>query len=179
MSVPLQRGALGPLPPERVRKLRRHLIAAMRDLREAKRPERMLQRPAEEPVGFAATVVQESCALCQGHCCRGGGEDAYIDAWTMARVRNDRPELDARAIIRLYVEAVAWVGVAGSCVFHGAAGCTLDRSLRSHLCNSYVCSGLSAFLKQQPMPARVAIVAARGGQEERSPVLEGGEKAAG
>src|SRR3954447_18700631 len=139
VTVPLQNSDLVPPAPERVRKLRRHLIEAMRDLREAKRPDRLIQPLTEEPTGFARDVVREGCAQCEGFCCKGGGEQAYIDERTMARVRRDHPDLDARAIIRCYVEAVAALAYRDSCLFHGRHGCTLPRSLRAELCNSYYC----------------------------------------
>lgn len=148
-----------PPTPQRVRALRRHLVEAMRDLREAKRPEQLIQTPTPEPTGFAAQVVREGCTQCQGLCCKGGGEHAYIDERTMARVRRDRPDLDARQIIRCYVEAVAARGYRDSCLFHGRRGCTLPRPLRADLCNSYYCNGLRDFLKLDPTPADVIIKA--------------------
>src|ERR1700722_6519819 len=65
-----------PPPRPRVRALKRHLIQSLRDLRVARRPERLIQRPAPEPSGFTATVLAAGCATCRGHCCKGGGESA-------------------------------------------------------------------------------------------------------
>lgn len=165
VRVPFQDSPLEPLLRDRVRKLRRHLVESMRDLREAKRPDRLIQPATPEPAGFTAEVVRAGCATCQGFCCRGGGEHAYIDERTMARVRGDRPELDARGVIRLYVEALARQAYRGSCLFHGPAGCTLPRSLRAELCNSYYCNGLRDFLRRGDKPSEVVVVAARGGAE--------------
>jgi hypothetical protein len=170
VTVPLQDSPLEPPQRDRIRKLRRHLVEAMRDLREANRPERLIQRPAPEPTGFAAEVVRTGCATCRGFCCKGGGEHAYIDERTMARVRRDRPDLDARAVIRCYVDAVAPLSYRGSCLFHGRHGCTLPRALRAELCNSYYCGGLQDFLRRDPQPAEVVIVAAWNGKERTSAV---------
>ena len=97
-----------------------------------------------EPEGFIGKVARAACSLCRGFCCKGGGDHGYLDERVMARVRQAQPELDARAVMRLYVERVPAAGYAGSCVFHGEEGCTLDRSLRSDVCNSYFCAGLRA-----------------------------------
>lgn len=76
----------------------------------------------------------------------------------MARVRRDRPELDARSLTRAYVRQVAPLSYAGSCLFHGSAGCTLDPTLRADLCSSYHCNGLQAFLRRPPEPAIARVV---------------------
>lgn len=146
VSVPLNQRALVPTPPERVRRIREHLVRSLRDMRTMKQPERNASPLRPEPDGFAGTVARAGCALCGGYCCKGGGEHAYLDERTMARVRRARPELEARAVIRLYIERVPAEGYAGSCVFHGKQGCTLDRSLRSDVCNSYFCNGLRDFM---------------------------------
>ena len=171
VSVPLLNETLAPPPPERVRALKRHLVRSLRDLRIARRPERLIQTATPEPAGFAAAVVRTGCATCLGHCCSGGGEHAYIDERTMARVRRDNPGLDARAIIGRFMERLAPLSYRGSCLFHGAAGCTLGRALRAELCNQYYCNGLRDFLKLEPVPERVQIVAARNGRERRSAVV--------
>jgi hypothetical protein len=171
VMVPLLKDTLEPPPAARVRALKRHLVQSLRDLRIAKRPERLIQRSSPEPAGFTATVLQAGCATCRGHCCKGGGDHAYIDVRTMARVRRDNPDLDARAIIGLFLACLAPLAYRASCLFHGAAGCTLPRGLRAELCNAYYCNGLKEFLQREEIPERVQIVATRGGIERRSPIL--------
>jgi hypothetical protein len=171
VTVPLLNDALEPPPPSRVRALKRHLVQSLRDLRVAKRPERLIQAATPEPTGFTATVLAAGCATCRGHCCKGGGEHAYIDERTMARVRRDHPELDARAIIRLFLDRVAPRSFVGSCLFHGAEGCTLGRGPRAELCNTYYCDGLRNFIKRTEPSDRVQIVASRNEIERRSPVM--------
>ena len=171
VTVPILKESLEPPPPARVRAFKRHLIQSLRDLRIAKRPERLLQRTTPEPSGFTAAVLQAGCATCQGHCCKGGGDHAYIDERTMARVRRDHPDLDAGAIIRLFLARLAPLAYRASCLFHGPEGCTLGRALRAELCNAYYCNGLKEFLQREEVPQRVQIVATRNGIERRSPVL--------
>ena len=164
----------------RVRALKRHLVDSLRDLREAKHPERLIQSRTAQPEGFAADVVRAGCTQCQGHCCRGGGEHAYLDDRTMARVRRDNPDLDAAGVISLYVDSVAEQGFEGSCLFHGRFGCTLAQPLRAELCNTYYCNGLWDFLKLRPLPETVEVVASKGGIERRAVVkAAGAEERAG
>lgn len=171
VGVPLLDETLEPPPRDRIRALKRHLIQSLRDLRAAKRPDKLIQRAAPEPTGFTAAVLNAACATCRGHCCKGGGDHAYIDARTMARVRRDHPDLNAGRIVRLFLDRIATDSYRGSCLFHGRHGCTLGRPLRAELCNAYHCDGLRAFLNLSPMPVRVRVVASRNGTERRSAVL--------
>ena len=171
VTVPLLNETLEPPPRGRVRSLKRHLVQSLRDLRAAKRPDRLIQKTAAEPVGFTAAVLGAGCATCRGHCCKGGGDHAYIDERTMARVRRDNPDLDARAVICLFLARLAPQSFKGSCLFHGTDGCTLGRALRAELCNAYYCNGLRDFLKRSEVPDRVQIIATRNGIERRSTVM--------
>jgi hypothetical protein len=171
VTVPLLNDVLEPPSPGRLRALKRHLVQSLRDLRVAKRPERLIQKPTPEPTGFTADVMAAGCATCQGHCCKGGGEHAYIDERTMARVRRDHPERNARAIIRLYLDRLAPRSYRDSCLFHGPNGCTLGRGLRAELCNAYYCNGLRDFLNRTETPERVQIVASRNELTRRSIVM--------
>jgi hypothetical protein len=171
VTVPLQNETLEPPPAARVRALKRHLVESLRDPWIARRPDRLIQKATPEPGGFEAEVLGTGCATCQGYCCTGGGDHAYIDSRTMARVRRDNPGLSERAIVRLYLARLAPLSYRGSCLFHGPTGCTLGRALRAELCNSYYCNGLKAFMKHEQPPDRVQIVATRNGMERRSAVL--------
>lgn len=162
VMVPLNRKALAPVSADRVRRLRRHLVESLRGERELKHKERSASPVRPEPEGFAGVVARIACALCKGWCCKGGDEHAYLDERTMARVRHARPELDARGVLRLYGERVPAVGYRDSCIFHGPEGCTLDRSLRSDVCNSYFCSGLGHFVKDADRADSVVVVAGEG-----------------
>jgi hypothetical protein len=171
IEVPLNRKALAPVSAERVRRLRKHLVVALRAERELKHPEQSASPVRPEPAGFAGRVARTACALCQGWCCKSGEEHAYIDERTMARVRRAQPDLDARAVLRLYCARVPAVGFEGSCVFHAREGCTLDRSLRSDICNSYFCSGLGRFLTGGDGADHVVVMAGGGADARGSVVL--------
>lgn len=173
VKVPAYAGTLAPPVRDRIRRLRRNLVEAMRDERAlpSRQKRAATTRDAPEPAGFVGQVARAACALCQGWCCSKGGEHAYLDGPSMARIRAARPELDAWGILRLYTRAVADPAYAGSCVFHGAQGCTLERGLRANLCNRYFCDGLGALAKRDSVRGPVVVVATRGDVSRTSATL--------
>ncbi|MEJ0020299.1 MAG: hypothetical protein WDN25_27875 [Acetobacteraceae bacterium] len=171
VMVPLNTRAVVPMEPERVRRLRKHLVQSLRAMRSMKRPVESASPLRAEPDGFIGEVARVACTLCRGWCCKGGGEHAYLDERVIARVRQARPELEARAVIGLYVASVPTASYAGTCVFHGEAGCTLDRSLRSDVCNSYFCTGLGNLVKSGEPPTQAIVIATHDGETRISPVL--------
>ncbi len=140
--VPRFQGVLAPVPRARRNRLRRHLIAALRAVAGATAP----SAAAPPATGFAARVVQAACALCEGWCCRNGGDDAYLDERVLARLMREQPGMRPADVLRLYAVRIPELSYEGSCVFHGGQGCTLDRSLRSDVCNRYYCGGLEGYL---------------------------------
>jgi hypothetical protein len=162
VMVPRSEKALRPTAKERTRRLRKHLVEVLRGLRTARHPERIASPVRPEPTGFVAEVARSACSLCRGYCCKGGGDEGYLDEATMARVRSARPELEARDVIRLYVELVPNEGYENSCLFHGNRGCMLTRSLRSDVCNSYFCRGLEDYVRGNDTTTPVLIIAGEG-----------------
>ena len=142
VMVPRNDKAAVPTSPERVRRLHEHLVEALRALPTMKNLQHPASPPRSEPQGFAARVAHTACSLCKGWCCRNGKDHGFLDERTIARVRRAGLALDVCAVLRLYLERVPEVGFENSCIFHGKQGCTLDRSLRSDVCNSYFCGGL-------------------------------------
>jgi hypothetical protein len=160
--VPRNEKVLVPLSPERIRNLRRHLVSVSRA---AKDPDGASHaRP--EPHGFAARVVRAACSLCRGQCCGNGGDDAFLDESTIARLA-----LDACSVLRLYIGRVPVEGYAGSCILHGKQGCTLDRSMRSDVCNAYFCGGFLTFLAGGETATPTVVIAGDGNKMRTSPVL--------
>jgi hypothetical protein len=171
VMVPSITRKLVPNPPERLWRLRKHLVQSLRALRTMKDPEGNASPLRSAPEGFAAKVARTACTMCRGFCCKGGGEHAYLDERVMARVRIAQPELDAREVVRLYLESVPAVGYEGTCLFHGEKGCTLDRSLRSDVCNSYFCDMLGEFVKKADKATSVIVMAGEGEFSRMSPIL--------
>jgi hypothetical protein len=171
VMVPRSDKTLAVVPPKRVRQLREHLIKALRELRTAKPLERFFaSRLRPEPADFPARVASTACSMCKGWCCRNGGDDAFLDDRTLARVRIAKPGMTEADLLHLYLDRLPPVAYRDSCIFHGARGCTLDRSLRSDVCNSYFCGGLGAYMKTGAT-VPVKVIAGEGDQMRTSPVL--------
>jgi hypothetical protein len=168
VMVPRSDKPLVPMSAARVRRLRKHLVEM---LREAKALKKAPSPYPPEPTGFAARVARAACSLCRGWCCRNGGDDAFLDDQTMARVRRDQPQLGVKALLRIYVARVPVLAYQDSCIFHGKRGCTLDRSLRADICNSYFCRDLGAYVKSGETQAPTTVIAGKGDTIRTSPVL--------
>lgn len=85
--IPRNDKAVVPISPERVRRLRKHLVLTLRALRTMKGPEHSVSPLRPEPEGFAGHVARTACSLCKGWCCRNGEDHAFLDEGTIARVR--------------------------------------------------------------------------------------------
>ena len=168
VMVPRHARPLAPVATDRVRRLREHLVKALHEARELRYVDAPCPPP---PSGFAARVASTACGLCKGWCCRHGGDDSYLDGHTMVRIRRDMPDLDADAVVRLYAKHVPSAAYEGSCIFHGSKGCTLDRSLRADICNSYFCGGLTAYLTDGDGDSPRVILAGKGDAMRSSAVL--------
>lgn len=92
-------------------------------------------------------VLGAGCATCRGECCTAGGTHAFLKAASLVRVRAHLTMLGEsptpERIEALYVESLPSTHYRDSCVFHAMGGCTLPRTLRSNLCNRYLCGGLT------------------------------------
>jgi hypothetical protein len=163
--VPRNDRSLVPTSPDRIRRLREHLRRLY-----------ILMRPAEPasmvragPKGFVGRVANTACSLCRGWCCFNGADDAFLDEATLARVA---PGLMSTAeVIEMYVACVPDVSYRDSCIFHGTRGCTLDRSMRSDVCNSYFCHGLHSFISSVEEAGPTVVISGELNQMRLSPVL--------
>ena len=154
--VPRNDKSVVAVSPERVRRLREHLIETLHEMRTAKPWVRSITSARRAPTGFPARVAQTACALCKGWCCRNGDDDGFLDDLTLKRLRVAMPDMTDGAILRLYLARVPAAAYRNSCIFHGKHGCTLDRSLRADICNNYFCGGLGAYMKTgEGVPTKV------------------------
>ncbi|MGB3247419.1 MAG: hypothetical protein WBB25_23030, partial [Sulfitobacter sp.] len=101
-----------------------------------------LPSSAPEPVDLASAA----CSACQGKCCaKGGGTTyAFLTPESVADQRAARPQMRLEDIRAVYVKALPAASVSGSCVYHGERGCTLERDWRAPICNSFLCSSITA-----------------------------------
>jgi hypothetical protein len=109
--------------------------------------------PPETPVsgqGAPAgrdTVLGLACSTCRGECCTAGGTHAFLREDSLVRVRaflsRDGATVDAGQLEATYARYLPARHYRGSCVYHTPTGCALPRTLRSNLCNRYLCGGLT------------------------------------
>ena len=142
-------------PAEELTALRAHLVA----LQDAD-PASASQAPANDWTPAAGAAAVHLCTLCRGRCCRLGlPHHAFLtrrnlDDWL---ARHDLATwADA---VGHYLRQVPARHLAGSCLFHGEAGCTLARETRSDVCNAHVCDTLAQLRDRvDAAPDSVAIV---------------------
>ena len=170
VMVPRNDQRLAPVSPERIRRLRQHLIDIILDLRRAGAMKPMASAVAPEPDGFAGVVARAACTLCKGSCCRHGDDNGYIDDRALARVQLENPRLSDEAIVRRYLNRVPTIAYRDSCIFHGKRGCTLDRSMRADICNTYFCGGLRAYVQSGAAPEPTVVIAGDNEKMRVSPV---------
>ncbi len=169
LVLPAYRGRCVPLPAKRRRAFNRHLSEAIAEA--FAEPAAPPVRPDPPITQALATLAGAACGCCRGQCCSRGGEHAYLDADTIRRLRRAEPGLGRAAILARYRAALGPESYEGSCVFHGPAGCRLDRTLRSDLCNTFYCTELKRFLRAHPeAPARTLLLALDDGQTRRASV---------
>lgn len=126
---------------------RRKIFAAFLEglFAEVSRPRgKASERRDEKP---ETTSFAEACAVCRGHCCSKGGDDAYLDENAIEQAWARHPRLSKRALMRLYLDAVPQKAFADSCIFHAERGCSLPRSLRAPVSEAYLCGPLMRLVK--------------------------------
>jgi hypothetical protein len=169
LVLPAYQGRLARLPAARRRAFARHLADVISEAFAA--PAAPPLRPEPSVTPGAAALAGAACGCCRGHCCSRGGEHAYLDADTIRRLRWVEPGLGRAAILARYRAALGPESYEGSCVFHGPAGCRLDRTLRSDLCNTFYCNELKRFLRAHAEPPSRTVLLAHDGTQTRRAVV--------
>jgi len=149
VDLPSFDAPLVPVPSERREALATHVRELLDDL---KTPARAARKAGPAPPA-GVPEVSTACGLCRGFCCRTGGNEAYLNPKTLARVWSERPHLAADDIVAAYVDAVPNLAFEASCIFHAEHGCNLPPAMRSSVCHDYQCTplrnGLSAHAGEQ------------------------------
>jgi hypothetical protein len=99
--------------------------------------------PTQGMVPGLAKVLGQACARCKGHCCSYGGNHAYLRVDAVKRYMTAHPEKSDDQILDDYLARLAERTYVNSCAYHGKLGCTLPRDMRSSICNSFYCYGLT------------------------------------
>jgi hypothetical protein len=157
VNLPANADPLAPQDPARRVLFVEHLAAIMEGA--VLDRERLVADPveAEPPVNARETLSARACGACRGSCCRAGGEHAYLTEETMARAMALHPDWTRSQLLDVYLSHLPAETTRDSCVYHGATGCGLPRSLRSPTCNRYQCAKLQQVRslvvpEQQPPP---------------------------
>ena len=94
-------------------------------------------------------ITDAACATCMGYCCKAGGPNwGFTDMTTVCRFRVAHPEADAEAFSAHYLGRLPETSVDDNCVFQSGTGCTLGRTERADICNSFLCRGVKRILKE-------------------------------
>ena len=171
VMVPYNSKSLAPNSPERTRRLRKHLVQSLRALRTMKDPVGNASGLHPAPKASLARSRKPHARCAAAIAARAAASTPISTSACMARVRQARPELDARAVMRLYLDRVPATGYDGSCIFHAEHGCTLDRSLRSGVCNVYFCDMLGKFVQNADKATSAIVMSGEGDVGQMSPVL--------
>lgn len=136
--VPMQRRPVVPMPDAVKARFSDHLRALIARAFGAP-PEQSSVLRDEDPHPAA---IDAACCLCHGKCCLNGGpNNAFLETGDIDRFRLRNPGSTEAEALQTYAALIPEHHVLGSCVFHGQTGCTLPRSMRSDLCNTFLCSG--------------------------------------
>lgn len=100
------------------------------------------------------------CGMCRGSCCMAGKNTGYVAVSTIRRVMAANPDADEEGILATYLTYLPDQSIAGSCINHGATGCTLPRDIRSDTCNGYYCDELREWQEMPPAsrPMNLAVI---------------------
>ncbi len=90
----------------------------------------------------AAPDFRDACATCRGHCCRKGGNDAYLDFYSTALAWGRFPHLSKEELIAAYLGAVPERAFKDSCIYHAEHGCNLPETMRAPVSRVYLCAPL-------------------------------------
>jgi hypothetical protein len=133
------------------------------------------QDDGEAPV-IASRLPGHLCAACGGGCCTSGSDHAYLTVATIRRYIARHPDAQAQQVFAAYHGRLAARTQAGSCIHHGAEGCTLSRDMRSEICNNFACGELRALeiAQRSDTPVQTVFVVRRKLDQwvERKPGLD-------
>ena len=146
--VPYNRKGLSKLPQARHLALEAHLtkIAEEGFVGGIPEPERAARERGAIDLP-EAKATDAACGTCKGNCCKAGGPTwGFLTVTDVHRFRNRHPERDAAEFLEYYLSFLPDESVPENCVYQGPVGCTLERTDRASLCNSFLCRGVKRLL---------------------------------
>lgn len=145
--LPANERTVVPLSEERRAAFAVHLSAALD--RALDDPDRPVPVAPDSPPAQEA-MIRAACTACRGSCCTYGGDRAYLYPDHFRRLLQEAPGKTREEILSEYRSRLPDRVYFDSCVYHTEAGCALPRELRSNVCNTFLCGGLSEMLDAQP-----------------------------
>jgi hypothetical protein len=175
--LPYYSGRTAPMRPDRKDLLRDYLREQLAAV--AQMPALNRARPSETDgtTSLQRASLEALCGGCRGHCCRKGGEHAYLSPLTLRRILAEDPAVSGETLIGVYLSHVPARSYARSCIYHTVSGCALPRALRSETCREYFCAGMtaaSASIAANPERAVIGVFE-RGDKAPRALMVQAGE----
>ena len=161
VALPSNREAVTQLPVQRRKLFEAHLraIIAKSSNPSAESPESLptVDTAGKNPV---SQLLEQACGTCRGRCCRMAGEEnAYLAPESIQDYRARNPGASTDDIVAAYMSRIPAETYEGSCVFHGRCGCMLPRSLRSEMCNWFLCDSLIELSRRVALEDRAMVFA--------------------
>ncbi len=177
--IPAYKARIVSLSKDRRHRFRKHLSALINQALLPAEDTTADQQPCPEtsPVTArrpnAQVAMGLACSQCQGLCCTGGADHAYLQVETIRRYSADHPQHRPADILAAYLHHLSPRSYEGSCIFHQSDGCGLPRTLRADLCNRHYCKALQQFQQNLPDvgPVRAFFVAAHNGAVESAALV--------
>lgn len=120
----------------------------------------------ETPTRLDDASILALCGTCRGACCKWGEDHAYLTRSVLTRVKRELKFADEASLLESYLDRVPGLARRGSCVFHGAQGCALPRSMRSETCNRYLCYPLKQLGADSSRPGYAQLAVSTGAEED-------------
>lgn len=161
VALPSNREAVTRLPAERRKLFETHLLEIIAKSGDATTeppdPNPISGRSGKNPV---SRLLERACGTCRGRCCRMAGEqNAYLAPETIQGYRAWNPGVSTDDIVAAYMSRIPEEIYEGSCLFHGRCGCVLPRSLRSEMCNWFLCDSLIELSRRVALEDRATVFA--------------------
>jgi hypothetical protein len=135
------------LPSERIEAHLQYLSRIIVQAREGKDVEQTAETQASthgiSPLLSDLPALPVACGICGGHCCSTGGDTAWLEAATIRRLGWHAVGVSDERIVNYYLSFLPDSSYQDSCIYHTEKGCNLPRTIRSNVCNQYLCRGLA------------------------------------
>ena len=93
-------------------------------------------------------VLDTACSACRGGCCATAGDAAFLQDEDIKRWRQRNPDGTKEQVVDEYLNMLPDEVIAEGCVFQGANGCVMPRSMRSDQCHTFYCKSLKTLQEE-------------------------------